>query len=95
MEIISRTPRSLYLDAGAFWLELIHKDVYKDDQRLANLGVHHLSFKVDDIQEETRKLKANGVSFIKEPYLRTAGLQLAFFHAPNNVVLQLMDDKRE
>jgi catechol 2,3-dioxygenase-like lactoylglutathione lyase family enzyme len=94
MEVISRTPRSLYLDAGAFRLELIHKDVYKDDERLTKLGVHHLSFKVENIQEETEKLKAKGVSFIKEPYLRAPGLQLAFFDGLDNVVLQLMDDKR-
>lgn len=96
MEVISRGPTSIHLDAGAVRLELINKGtfLFKDDERLGNLGVHHLSFKVDNIQEETEKLKAKGLTFLKEPFLRMPGLQLAFFDGLNNVNLQLFDDKR-
>jgi hypothetical protein len=49
---------------------------------------------VDDIERETEELKARGVKFIREPYVRLEGLQLAFFDGLNGVNLQLFDDKR-
>jgi catechol 2,3-dioxygenase-like lactoylglutathione lyase family enzyme len=96
MEVISRGPGAIYLDAGGVRLELIPKETYlfRDDERLGKLGIHHLSFKVDDIQEETRKLKQEGVTFLRDPYVRREGLQLAFLDGLNNVNLQLYDDKR-
>lgn len=96
MEVISRSPGSLSLDAGAVRLELINKETFqfKDDERLGKLGVHHLSFKVDNIKQVTERIKAKGITFLKEPFLRRPGLQLAFFDGLNNVNLQLYDDKR-
>jgi catechol 2,3-dioxygenase-like lactoylglutathione lyase family enzyme len=97
MEVISSGPGFLYLDAGAVRLELINKEtfMFKDDERLGKLGVHHLSFKVDNIKEETEKIKAKGATFLKEPFFRVPGLQLAFFDGLNNVNLQFYDDKRK
>ena len=94
MPLISRGEVSVFLDAGAIRLELIDKKAFKDDNRLGKLGVHHLSFKVDDIQKEAENLKSKGVKFIKEPYERLEGLYLAIFDGLNNVNLQLFDDKR-
>ena len=96
MEVLSRGPASIYLDAGGVQLELIQKGTYlfKDDARLGTPGIHHLSFKVDDIQKEAARLKGQGVRFLKEPFVRREGLQLAFFDGPEAVNLQLYDDKR-
>ena len=94
MKVISRGPRFVNLDAGEVRLELIHRDVWKDEPRLDKIGIHHLSFKVEDIQQEAKKLQGKGVTFIKEPFVRTEGLKLAFFDGLNNVALQLVDDKR-
>jgi lactoylglutathione lyase len=97
MEVISRGPGFVFLDAGAVRLELINKgtSIFKDDPRLGKLGMHHLSFKVDNIQEEAEQIKAKGGTFLKEPFVRIPGLQLAFFDGLNNVNLQLFDDKRQ
>jgi len=94
MEVISRGPRSLFLNAGDVRLELIHKDAYAGDKRLGIPGVHHLSFKVDDIEMATKQLKEKGVKFIREPFEIRQGLRLALFDGLNNVNLQLFDDKR-
>ena len=94
MEVISRGPRSLFLNAGDVRLELIRKDAFEGDKRLGNLGVHHLSFKVDDIKAEIDSLKSKGVKIIREPFEAREGLKLAFFDGLNNVNLQLFDDKR-
>jgi len=94
MEVISRSPRSVHLNAGSVRLELIRKELFEGDERLGKTGMHHLSFKVDDIEKETKKLKAKGVQFIKEPFEIVEGLKLAFFDGLNNVNLQLFDDKR-
>lgn len=94
MKIIQRKAKSLHLDAGGIRLELISKDVFAGgDERLGNLGVHHLSFRVDDIEKTTKELKAKGLKFIKEPHDRGGGLKLAFFDGLNNVNLQLYELK--
>jgi len=94
MKVISRGARFVFLDAGEVRLELIHKDAWKDDPRLGKVGVHHLSFQVEDIQKEAKRLKEKGATFIKDPFYRMEGLQLAFIDGLNNVNLQLFDDKR-
>jgi catechol 2,3-dioxygenase-like lactoylglutathione lyase family enzyme len=94
LKVTSRNPRAVYLDAEGITLELIRKEVFAGDKRLGVPGVHHLSFKVDDIEMETEKLKKEGVEFIREPFEITKGLKLAFFDGLNNVNLQFFDDKR-
>jgi catechol 2,3-dioxygenase-like lactoylglutathione lyase family enzyme len=96
MEVTSRGQGFVYLDAGAVRIELINQGtfMFKDDERLGKIGVHHLSFKVDDMQEAAEKIKSKGATFLKEPFVRLPGLQLAFFDGLNNVNLQLFDDKR-
>ncbi len=94
MEVVLRGPRSIYLDAGGVRLELIKKEAFEGDPRLGVPGVHHLSFQVDDINQETEKLKGKGVKFIREPFEIRPGLKLAFFDGLNKVNLQLFDDKR-
>ena len=94
MGVVSRGPRSVFLDAGEVRLELIRKEAFEGDPRLGVPGVHHLSFKVEDIDRETEKLKAKGVEFIREPFEIRPGLRLAFFDGLNKVNLQLFDDKR-
>ena len=94
MEVISKSPRSVHLDAGAVRLELIRREVFEGDERLGVPGVHHLSFKIDNIETEAQKLKAKNVKFIREPFEIAKGLKLAFFDGLNNVNLQLFVDKR-
>ncbi len=94
MEVTSRGPRSIYVDAGDVKLELIKVEAFAGDERLGKPGFHHLSFSVDDIAKEAEKLKQKGAEFIREPFERTKGLQLAFFDGLNGVNLQLFDDKR-
>ncbi|HOI23651.1 MAG: VOC family protein [Spirochaetia bacterium] len=95
MSVIRRKAKSLHLDAGNVRIELIAKEVYKDDERLGRLGVHHLSIKTDDIEKTASDLKAKGVKFIKEPVDRGLGLKIAFFDGLNGVNLQLYDQKEE
>ena len=94
MEVISKGELFTFLNAGDVRLELISIKAFEGDDRLGKPGVHHLSFKVDDIENEAEKLKAKGVRFIKEPFERRKGLKLAFFDGLNGVNLQLFDDKR-
>jgi len=100
MEVIERLPlgeagEALFIDAGAVQLELIPKAAFQGEERLGVPGVHHLSFKVDDVEKATEELKAKGVSFIKEPFEALPGMTLAFFDGLNGVNLQLFNWKRQ
>jgi catechol 2,3-dioxygenase-like lactoylglutathione lyase family enzyme len=57
-------------------------------------GVHHLSFKADDVEKTTDELKAKGAQFFKEPFEALPGMTLAFFDGLNGVNLQLFNWKK-
>jgi len=99
MEIVERLPlgeagEALFIDAGGVQLELIPKAAFAGEERLGVPGVHHLSFKADDVEKSAEELKAKGVSFIKEPFEAMPGMTLAFFDGLNGVNLQLFNWKR-
>jgi len=99
MEIIERFPLGeagelLFIDAGGVQLELIPKAAFEGEERLGLPGVHHLSFKADDVETAAEELKAKGAEFIKEPFESLPGMTLAFFDGLNGVNLQLFNWKR-
>ncbi len=99
MKVTERLPlgdagEAIFIDAGGIQLELIPKAAFEGEGRLGIPGVHHLSFKVDDVEKTTEELKAKGVNFIKEPFEALPGMTLAFFDGLNGVNLQLFNWKR-
>jgi len=100
MEIIERLPlgeagEALFIDGGGVQLEIIPKAAFAGEERLGVTGVHHLSFKSDDVEKDAEKLKAKGIEFVKEPFEAMPGMTLAFFEGLNGVNLQLFNWKRE
>ena len=94
MEVIDRLDlgdagEAVFLDAGGVQLELIPKEAFAGEERIGVPGVHHLSFKADDVEKTTKELKDKGVEFIKEPFEALPGMTLAFFDGLNGVNLQL------
>ena len=60
-----------------------------------NIGVNHIAFGVDDVNEACEELKAAGVQFDREPHLvRASGRTIANFRDPDGWRLQLVDPKR-
>ncbi|NIQ39428.1 MAG: hypothetical protein GTN81_12680 [Proteobacteria bacterium] len=58
VKVISRLPignagECVFLDAGGVQLELIPKAAFAEEDRLSRLGLHHLSFKADDVEGTT------------------------------------------
>jgi catechol 2,3-dioxygenase-like lactoylglutathione lyase family enzyme len=99
MEVFERLPlgeagEALFIDAGGVQLELIPKAAFEGEERLGVPGLHHLSFKVDDVGKATEELKAKGANFFKEPFEAVPGMTLAFFDGLNGVSLQLFNWKR-
>lgn len=99
MTLLERLPlgdagEALFLDAGNVNLELIPVKAFEGEGRLAVPGVHHLSFKSDDVEKSTEELKEKGIKFIKEPFEALPGMTLAFFDGTNGVNLQLFNWKR-
>lgn len=85
---------AVFIDAGGVQLELIPKEAFAGEERLGVTGVHHLSFKADDVEKTTEELKAKGAQFFKEPFEALPGMTLAFFDGLNGVNLQLFNWKK-
>ena len=99
MKVTERLPlgeagEAIFIDAGGVQLELIPKAVFAGEERLGAPGVHHLSFKTDNVGKATEELKTKGVKFIKEPFEALPGMTLAFFDGLNGVNLQLFNWER-
>lgn len=57
-------------------------------------GIHHICFRVDDIESELERLKAQGIKLIDEgPRLGVDGTKVAFLHpkALNGVLIELTE----
>jgi len=86
----------LFLDAGNVQLELIPQAAFEGVWGLDRPGVHHLSFKADDVEATTEELRERGVTVKKEPFQPLDGMTLAFFDGLDGVNLQMFRyDKNE
>jgi methylmalonyl-CoA/ethylmalonyl-CoA epimerase len=59
-------------------------------------GIHHIAFKVDDLEADLAKLKAMGIPLIDEkPQPGGLGARVAFMHpdAANSVSIELLEKK--
>ena len=76
----------VFLDAGGILLELMPQKSMGQDP-----GFHHISFKVDSVEDSSQELKDKGVTITKEPFDPDGenGITLGFFEGPNQLNLQL------
>jgi lactoylglutathione lyase len=56
-------------------------------------GLDHFGLVTDDMETAIRELKATGVKFETEPVEARPGMKFAFFSAPDNVSIELTEDK--
>jgi lactoylglutathione lyase len=59
----------------------------------ANAGLDHWGIRTDDIESAVANLKANGVKFRDEIREVRPGVKIAFFWAPDNVLIEIMEIK--
>jgi catechol 2,3-dioxygenase-like lactoylglutathione lyase family enzyme len=86
---------ALFLDAGDVNLELIPAAAFEGVWGLDRPGVHHISFKADDVEASTEDLRKRGVTVKKEPFHPLDGMTLAFFDGLDGVNLQLFNYEKE
>jgi catechol 2,3-dioxygenase-like lactoylglutathione lyase family enzyme len=86
---------ALFLDAGNVRLELIPAAAFEGVWGLDRPGVHHLSFKSDDVEGDTADLVKRGIVVKKEPFQPLEGMTLAFFDGLDGVNLQLFNYETE
>ena len=58
--------------------------------RLDKMGYNHLCFAVDDIEQEVRRLKEKGVTFLNE-IMDFKNRKLTFFRGPEGITLELSE----
>jgi catechol 2,3-dioxygenase-like lactoylglutathione lyase family enzyme len=75
----------VFLQAGDIILELMPQKTMD-----AEVGFHHISFKVDSVDNSAQELEDKGVGIAVEPFdAEGTDIRLSFFKGPNNVLLQL------
>ncbi len=58
----------------------------------ANYGLNHFGISTDDIETTVKELKASGVKFQTEITQTASGSKIAFFWAPDNVLIELVQE---
>ena len=93
MEEVERFPGEdddedfVFLKAGGITFELMPKKTMGTD-----VGFHHISFDVGDVDEAASELRGKGQDIEVEPFdAGVGGIRLAFFRGPNDVRLQLFN----
>ena len=95
LELMARFPAEddedfVFLKASNIILEVMPKKAMQAEE-----GFHHISFKVDDMEAAIKELAEKGVEMEVEPFdVGTEGLRLAFFRGPNQVRLQLFEQRQ-
>ncbi len=90
LKVVERFPNEededfVFLKAGDMILELMPQKTMQ-----ADVGFHHISFKVGNVDESASVLKRAGVDIAVEPFdAEGTDIRLSFFNGPNDVLLQL------
>ena len=75
----------VFLKAGDMILELMPQKTMQ-----ADVGFHHISFKVGNVDRSAGELREAGVDIAVEPFdAEGTDIRLSFFNGPNDVLLQL------
>ncbi len=75
----------VFLQAGNIILELMPRKTMD-----ADVGFHHISFKVPSVDGSAFELRSGGVDIAVEPFdAEGTDIRLSFFNGPNDVLLQL------
>lgn len=83
----------VYLDAGGAIIELFH---FKQggqplpEVKDSDIGIKHIGFRVDNVDEVVKKLKEAGIRFTLEPFDATGGVRIAFFKDPDGILIELV-----
>jgi len=85
--------RIVFLKAGEAMIELLH---YRSEKGMPPpqkpLGLRHLTFLVDDVDEEYKRLKMMGVNFVRAPTAIVPGrIKNAFFLGPDGELIELIE----
>lgn len=81
----------VFLKSGDMILELMPQKTMA-----TGVGFHHISFKVDSVDEAANDVQDQGVPLTKVPFdAGVGGIRLAFFNGPNDVQLQLFHRDNE
>lgn len=97
-EVSEQKVKVAMLECGESHIELL--EPISDDSPIAKFitkngtGIHHIAIKVDNIEEELKRLKDSGIKLINEtPKIGAGGHKIAFVHpkSTNGVLLELCE----
>jgi methylmalonyl-CoA/ethylmalonyl-CoA epimerase len=84
----------VYLSDGVVNLALLH---YKNEESAGSrgagfVGLHHLGFWVDDVQQSRKAIEAAGGTYWMGDVSKTGGFYEVKYHDPNGVVVDITQD---
>ncbi|KAB7708833.1 methylmalonyl-CoA epimerase [Bacillus aerolatus] len=100
-EVASERVKVAFIDAGNVKLELL--EPLNNESAIAKFiekrgqGIHHIAFKVQNIEERIQEIKKNGIRMINEtPKLGAGGAEVAFMHpkSTHGVLFELCDKSK-
>lgn len=99
-EVVDQKVITAFLPLGDTEIELLQST--SEDGTIAKFiekkgeGMHHIAFRVDNIEKALEELKAKGIRLIDEvPRLGAGGAKIAFIHpkASNGVLIEISERK--
>lgn len=91
VEILGK--RCVFVKKGIFTLELEEvKTKSEPPKGFPEFGLNHFTFRVDDIEAESKDLITRGAQFLIPPFLVRPERKTAFIKAPDGVLVQLVED---
>ncbi len=84
----------VYLKSGDIMIEVFNfaeKGKTIGEVKDIDFGIKHFGFKVDSVNEVTRKLKEYNVEFTLEPLDAEGGVRIAFFKDPDGVLVEIVE----
>ena len=96
LKVVERFPNEddedfVFLKAGDLILELMPQKTMD-----ADVGFHHISFKVGNVDDSAGELRKSGADIAVAPFnAEGTDIRLSFFNGPNGVLLQLFQRKSD
>ena len=85
--------RLIDIELGGVPIRISNSTGADDNWKGPKFGLHHFALNVDDLDKAAAAMKSFGIEFVIKPSQARPGLRFAFVTAPDNVLIELLEQK--